>query len=235
MKLKQFFMNADAGAEGGAPQDANSGGQQAGTGGAPTQQPFAVFPDEKSFMSRVSREAKKEFSEMLKSLGLEKESDLKTVIQSHRDSMEKSKTDLERAIETAQKATEDRERTLRYANDLLRKSEAKVQALSLGVKPERIDFLLKLADLDSVEVDNGAVDSGAVKNALELIVKDFPELRNTTQQPPAPASQPKAGQDFSGSGHKMDLLSVEVIKNMSTEEAERRMPEIVQFLANLRK
>lgn len=238
--MKQFFMNADAGASAGGtiPTDATTAATVGNTGAAADQaqtqnSPFAVFPDEKSFMSRVSREAKKEFSEMLKSLGLEKESDLKTVIQSHRENMEKSKTDLERAVEAAQKATHERDSALKYANDLLRKSEAKVQALNLGVKPERIDFLLKLADLTAIEVNDGVVDSLAVKSSLESIVKDFPELKAAAQY--QPQAQPKGGQDFSTAAQKLDLLSVEAIKNMSTEEAERRMPEIIQFLANLRK
>jgi hypothetical protein len=64
------------------------------------------------------------------------------------------------------------------ANQRLIQAEAKVIAAELGVKPNRINYLLKLADLSGVEVgEDGGIDSNAIKDALNTVLADFPELK----------------------------------------------------------
>jgi len=78
------------------------------------------------------------------------------------------------------------------ANQRLIQAEAKVVALELGIKPERVAYAIRLANLSDVEVDeNGQVDTKALKAALEQVIKDIPELKGTS----TPA---KSGADFQG-------------------------------------
>src|SRR5690606_30749699 len=78
------------------------------------------------------------------------------------------------------------------ANQRLIQAEAKVVALELGIKPERVAYAIRLANLSDVEVgENGKVDTKALKAALEQVIKDIPELKGTS----TPA---KSGADFQG-------------------------------------
>lgn len=227
------LFNADGGAGGGTSEpagtNADSGGNAGNVAGEPSAQsteskPFAVFPDEASFMGRVSREAKKQVNEFLKSLGVEKEDELKQILSAHREGIEKSKSELDKAREAAAKAQKERDEFVGALNTTLKLNEAKVQALANGIKPERLDYVLKLVDLSEVEVKDGAVDSKAVEGAISKVLKDFPELRATNQ---VPAS--KGGQDFSNPAAQ-ELLTLESVKAMSVEEVERRLPDIMKLL-----
>jgi len=212
--------------QGNQEDQSNSGGDKGnadgGGGNAGNNQPFAVFPDEASFMARVTREGKKQFKEMLKGLGIENEESLKSIIEAHKEAQEKAKTDLQKAQEAKEAAEKQAKEALDKANQILIQTEAKLQAVALGVKPERVDYLLKLADLSEIEIKNGVVDKEAVKLAVEKVLNEVPELKQT-------AASSKGGSDFSQSDKK-DLLTLEAIKNMSVEEAEKRMDEIMAFL-----
>lgn len=231
------MMSADTGAEGGvAPTDATSTAEAstseatADTGNAGVskeKEPFAIFPDEASFRSRLNREAKKQFGEYIKSLGVEKEDELKSIIQTHRDSIEKSKSELDKARETAELALKEKTEFIQKYSDTLKKNEAKVKALGLGIKPERVDYVIKLLDLTGVEVEDGVVDGEAIEKQLSGLIKEFPELKGSVQ----PTAQ-KAGQDFSESKANPEFLSLDVIRGMSVDEVEKRLPEILKFMNN---
>ena len=69
---------------------------------------------------------------------------------------------------------------------------AQAAAAALGVKPERLDYAIKLADLSSIEVgDDMKVDGEAVKAAIQKVVDDLPELAGAAASTPAanPASE----------------------------------------------
>jgi hypothetical protein len=227
------MLNADAGAEGGvepstepAGENANSGGNTGNeSAGAEEKKPFAVFPDEASFMGRVSREAKKQVGEFLKSLGVEKEDELKNIIQTHKETIENNKTELQKAMEAAEKAQKEKDELFSSFTSTMKQNEAKVKAMALGIKPERLEYILKLIDLNSIEVVDGKIDSQSIEDSLNGILKEFPELKANN-----PASQQKAGQDFSQPTANLDLLTMEAIKAMSVEEAERRLPDILKFM-----
>lgn len=85
------------------------------------------------------------------------------------------------------------------ANQRLINAEARVQAVTLGIRPERVAYALKLADLSAVDVDDsGNPDEAAIKAALEAVLKDLPELKG------APAPQGPSGADFNGGGSAAD-------------------------------
>lgn len=204
-----------------------SGGQGGSTGGG-DKQPFAVFPDEASFMSRVKREAKGQYSELLKTLGFEKAEDLQSIVEAHRASEEKNKTDLQKSNDALTKAQSDAQKATDLLNRTVLNSEARLKAIASGVKPERVEYALRIADLSGIEVKDGVADVAAIQTAIDKILTDMPELKGTT----APSS---GGSDFNrgggdGQGGGSSLLTWEAIEAMSTSDAEKRMPEIMEFM-----
>lgn len=83
---------------------------------------------------------------------------------------EKLKAEKEEAEKKAKAATD-------AANRRLVDAEAKVAAAAAGVKPEKLAYVLKLADLSQIEVgEDGTVDGKAVNAAIAAVLKDLPEL-----------------------------------------------------------
>lgn len=107
------------------------------------------------------------------------------------------------------------------ANQRLIRAEAKAMAAELGVKSERVNYLLKLADLDGVEVDDGEVDASAVKTAVQQVVKDMPELIGKKAG--------NTGDDFSQTD-QTKVLSLEEIKKMSPEELDKNWEAVSDAL-----
>src|SRR5690606_24567870 len=100
---------------------------------------------------------------------------------------ERLKAEKEEAERRAQEAQQQ-------AAQRLVQAEAKVVAVELGVKPDRIPYVLRLADLSSVDVgDDGVVDAKELRDAIEAVLRDVPELKGSM----VPG---KSGADFSASG-----------------------------------
>lgn len=215
--------------QGGAPSDGGNAGVEGGKGkdGGKQQQPFAVFPDEQSFMARVSREAKKMQKELLKELGIDSVDTLKTIIQTHKDLEDKSKSELEKAQERAQQAEQKLQEVMAQAQNMAKLTEAKLIAMEIGVNPVRIDHFLKLADLSGVEVDeNGNVDTKALKDVLNSLLKELPEFKKTV------TDAPQGGTDgFQGGNQDKPKLTLEQIKRMSKEEIAARIDEVREVMA----
>lgn len=73
-------------------------------------------------------------------------------------------------------------RALETANKRLINADAKTLASTMGVKPDRVDVVVRLANLKDVTVDeDGSVDKAAVKKALEDALKLVPELKQTDE------------------------------------------------------
>jgi len=121
--------------------------------------------------------------------------------------------------EAEAKATE----AMSKADAKIIKAEAKVQALAAGVKPERVDALLKLADISSVTIgDDGEPDAKTLKAAVEAALKEYPEFKAGA------GTSGRSGDDFSG-GTNTDGLTVEKILEMSPAEMAKNMPAIEAF------
>jgi hypothetical protein len=179
-------------------------------------EPFATFNDEKSFMTRVNREGKKQVKKMLESLGIEDESALKEIIEAKKQQEEANKTELEKAMEKiAQMESQNKE--LAKAQKM---SEAKMTALKLGVDAKKVDYLLKLVDMDDVE------------ESITAILADMPEFKG--QQQVKAQTDPKGGTDFTGGNadNKNVPLTKEIISKMSTKEVQARYKEVMEFLKN---
>lgn len=223
--LQMFDGEGDGAGDGsgtgdGAGGQGNKGGE--GDGNKGDKKPFIEFPDEASFMSRVGREAKKAQKEFLKTLGIEKEEDLADIVKAFRENEEKGKTELQRLKDAVEKANKDKDDALTKSQKVALDAEAKVIAIGLGIDPDKVKHALKLADFSEVKVEDGEVDSKTVKAAIEAVIKELPELVKKD------GGHGKGGSNFNG--NQDELLSMDVIKAMSAEEAEKRMPEIMKFL-----
>lgn len=62
------------------------------------------------------------------------------------------------------------------ADKAIVRAEARVASLAAGVPAERLDRVLRLLDLDDIEVENGAPDGAAVEAAVKALKTDVPEL-----------------------------------------------------------
>lgn len=190
-------------------------------------EPFASFPDEKSFMTRMNREAKKQMSELLKTMGLENEDALKTILADKKAKEEADKTELQKLQDkllAADIATKDAQNK---ANETLKISEARITGLSLGVKAERVDYLVRLLDLSSIEITDGVINKEALKVQIDKILLDMPELKGTSSNN---NSSGKAGGEFKGGQNTP--LSWDSIKKMNPKEAQARILEIREFMKN---
>lgn len=86
---------------------------------------------------------------------------------------------------------------LKMANFRLVRAEAMTQAVTLNVRPDRVDYALRLADLSQVEVDeNGIPDAAAVREAIEKVTQDLPELLKSE------TAEDKAGFHVGGPGQQ---------------------------------
>lgn len=95
----------------------------------------------------------------------------------------------------AQEAQQTANTRVDVAKQSLLQMSARAAATQLGVKPERLDFVLKLADLSGIEIgDDMQVDADKVKAAVQSVLDIVPELgtASTITTPPAnPANPPK--------------------------------------------
>lgn len=85
------------------------------------------------------------------------------------DETERLKAEKEDAVKQAAEALARADRTLVAA-------EARVAAAAAGAKPERLDRVLRLLDLDAVTVEDGTPDAKAVASAVAALKDDIPEL-----------------------------------------------------------
>jgi hypothetical protein len=204
----------------------NKGGEGS-KGGEGT--PFATFKDEETFMKRLNRAGKSARKEMLTEMGVESEEALKDIIKAKKAADDAAMTELEKAKEKVNEADKKAEAALTTANNRILSAEAKVLATDLGVKASKIKYLLKLADLSDVEVKDGEVDQEALKEAIEVVLTDMPELKGTTEAGgEKPATSTKGGSDFKGGDTK--LLSHEIIKNMTSKQIAERITDVRAFL-----
>ena len=140
--------------------------------------PFAIFPDAASFTARLDREANSKLAERAKALGFESVDAMEAVLKDAKSRSDAEKTELQKAQEALAKLEGDTKTVLTTANQRIVKAEAKLQAQALGIKPERVETALRLADLSAVTVnDAGDADTAAITAALEAVLTDLPELK----------------------------------------------------------
>lgn len=70
--------------------------------------------------------------------------------------------------------------------------QATIEAIGLGIDVKTLPYVLKMADLSSVKVEDGKLNQEALKNALNKVLEDVPALK--------PVNQGNAGFQIGGSG-----------------------------------
>lgn len=160
---------ADQGA--GSEQSQNTGDQGQQDSG---KQPFAVFPDEASFMARVKREAKKQLANLVKELGFESPDQALEFLKVAKEEQEKKKTEAEKMAEKlAELERRLTERDLEIAE--ARKQMAfSTEAVKLGISD--LEAAFRLMDWSEVEIDENGEVVG-LKEALEKLVEKWPWLK----------------------------------------------------------
>lgn len=115
--------------------------------------------------------------------------DAKALIGKQRQKEQDEASDLDRerdAKTKAEKAKADADANAQAvmvtADGYVVRAEAKVQAASLGVPSERLDYVVKLANLSEVSVEDGTPDAEAAKKAVEQVLADVPELAAKTEE-----------------------------------------------------
>lgn len=130
----------------------------------------------------------------------------------------------EQLVHEAQQTADSRVNT---AKQSLLQISARAAAAQLGVKAERLDYVLKLADLSGVEVgDDMQVDVGKVTAAVQSVLDAVPELGAGTPAPNTPPANPAnmppvAGKDNPWSREGCNLTEQGRIMRTDPKLAER--------------
>ncbi len=107
---------------------------------------------------------------------------------------EKAKLDeVERLKVEKQEADDRAAEAEKKAQQALVAAEVKVAILAAGAKPERIEKILRLVDLESIGVADNVPDAKAIEAAIALVKADLPELFGA-------GGTQRSGADFSGQG-----------------------------------
>lgn len=168
MNLQTFAEGADGGVGNTEP-----GGSNGSEGG---QQPFQFDYDRLANIVAGKQNAAEDavLKGYFKQQGLTKEqaeqaiADYKQQQAANQPDVAGMQTQLAQAQQAAQKAQLDNAATL--------------QAVKLGIAPEKIPFVLKLADMSSVMDKDGKISEENLKTALDNVLKILPELKPQSQQ-----------------------------------------------------
>lgn len=129
----------------------------------------------------------------------------------------------------AQEAQQTANARIGAAKQTVLRLSAQAAAGALGVKPDRVEYALKLADLSGVEVgDDMTADQQAITVALKKVLDDLPELAGAVNTTPAanPASPAaSAGKDNPWSRDGFNLTEQGRILRSDSKLAARLMAE----------
>lgn len=126
----------------------------------------------------------------------------------------KDKASREPDVNALNKQIEDDRSLIAQANERALMAETKVEAMTmaseLGVEQKTIPYLLKMADLSSV-VKDGQIDQEKLKESLNEVLKDIPQLKLTPDEKP---NGFKIGADTTGqnSGNDDQLAKIFGVK-----------------------
>ena len=123
--------------------------------------------------------------------------------------------------QAVQRATE----TQTKAAERVAKTEAKVAAIAAGANPQRVDAIVRNADLAKA-VKDGEVDEAAVKAAVDAVLKEYPEWKAT-------ATTTASGGELNGGGGKgKPTFTRKQLEDMPPEEMAARIDEINEAIGD---
>ena len=177
MERELLPMNLQFFAESGNEPGANGGGTEPTPPAAGQQVQAPEFDYEKlagiiSGKQSVAEETV--LKNYFKQQGLS-EDEMKLAISAYKQQKAASQPDvnaLQTQTQTAQAA----------AQQALIEKEAVLEAIQLGIDAKTIPYVLKMADLSSVIGQDGKVNNETLKNALNKVLEDIPQLKPQAQQ-----------------------------------------------------
>ena len=133
--------------------------------------------------------------------------------------------EVERYKLEAQQATDKVTATTEAASARAIAAEVKAAALIAGVKPDVLEYVLRLVDTSAVVVTDLEPDAEAVKAAVAKVLSDMPALIK-----PGPAAPGRTGSDFQG-GEGAPSFTKEQIAAMSVEEFDKNHDAIMRWMS----
>jgi hypothetical protein len=208
--MNMRFLAADEAATGGQAQEPNT---EAATPETKQEvQPTAAAPETQAAtftQADIDRIVKDRLDRERKAAAEER----KRAEMTEADKLKAEKADLEAKVTEAETRAAAR----------MVQAEARLQSIAVGVKPDRIDALLKLADLSTVSTgDNGEPDAKQIKAAIESALKAYPEFKV------GPAA--KGGTDYSAGGGEQPLTEAAIMA-MTPAELASNMQRVTAFYA----
>lgn len=190
MKL-QLFAESGAGSSG---ADDNTNGANnpntegnGGTDGAASgnKQTYTQEDLDKIVTERTGRAEKAALKSFFQQQGLTEEEANAAIAdykKAKEEKAEASKNDAKAQSDRADAAEKAAQEAIAKANAVLIKANAQIQAANLGVKSNKLDYVVKMADLTKITIDDdGNPDEAAIKSAVEQVLKDVPELKDTKE------------------------------------------------------
>ena len=177
-----------AGADGESNAGQKTGGEGDGNQNAGEEKKYSDAELERIATERSRRSETAAVKSYLQQQGLT-EDEIKEAISAHKTAKQQKKEEERKNLSALQQQVDDYEKNsaaiTAAANARVISAETKVQAIALGIKSDRVDYAVRLADLSKVAVGgDGAVDVDAIKAALEQVVNDLPELKGTVGNEP---------------------------------------------------
>jgi len=190
MKKMNLQLFAESGTENsgaennGKGTDPNAGGNGEDNGAASgAKQSYTQEDLDKIVAKRVERAEKSVLKSFYQQQGLTEEEANAAIAEYKKTKAEKaeaSKNDAKAQADRADAAEKSAQEAIARANAALIKANAQIQASNLGVKSNKLDYVVKMADLTKIDFDDdGNPDEAAIKAAVEQVLKDVPELKTT--------------------------------------------------------
>lgn len=189
------------------------------------KQPFAVFPDQKSFMARVEREARKIYNNNLKELGITSADELKNLVENYRELETSTNTEIMTRDERIKQLEEENGSLVNRIMTDIKNKALKEQALALGVQEERFERFTRLVDMNAIEMKDGVVEIEPLKEQITTLLDEFPEFRGVS-------GTTQGGSDFNGENKDKVKFTIEQIKQMSTEEIMANYADVMAVISN---
>jgi ribosomal protein L13E len=120
----------------------------------------------------------------------------KQIISDHRKREEAQKTELDKANERIKELESKSQTTAEKAAARIKKTELKLALRNEGINPERLDMAVRLADLDSLEVDDEGNVAG-LEDVVKAVSEASPEWFTTTEEPRQQRRAPELGRKSS--------------------------------------
>ena len=193
--------------------------------GSEPKAPFAVFPDQKSFMARVEREARKIYNNNLKELGVTSADELKVLVDNYRDLESSSNTEIMTRDERIKQLEEENQSLVNRITMDIKNKALKQEALTLGVQAERFERFARLIDMDSIEMKEGVVEIEPLKEQITALLDEFPEFRGVS-------GTAQGGSNFNNENKDKPKFTMEQIKQMTTEQIMANYAEVMSVIGN---